>query len=207
MNTRDLDAEHAVPALMVPRFDEMERLTSNGQRFLVAANGLWLEARWDWMYLRTHVAPCPIALPYGEVTPQFRIEFDGIPEAILDEFIEAAVFRSPNRCAGWVVWNKEREEMMLKLFEGVSAGGVHLVEVRPELEEEEHIVCELRSKGRQPARFTEDDDKADVGDYKLAAVVGNCDGEVDFALRLCAAGYYLPLERSAVFRMPSEMGR
>ena len=52
MDARDVALQHSAPVVTVPRYGGFTPLVENGHRFLVTGDGLWLEARRPWMYLR-----------------------------------------------------------------------------------------------------------------------------------------------------------
>src|SRR5512143_2580712 len=102
--THPLDAAllAAMPTITVPRYGAFEPLTAPGQRLLVAANGLFLEVRREWLHA---IAECgcidaDVQLPYGSVQPQLDLPRGALPSELIDAFVEVARARLPNECAG-----------------------------------------------------------------------------------------------------------
>ena len=56
MDARDIALQQSAPVVTVPRYGGFTPLTDNGHRFLVTGDGLWLEARRPWLYLRVPLA-------------------------------------------------------------------------------------------------------------------------------------------------------
>lgn len=50
MDPRDVALQSVAPVIMVPRYSDLEPLSQNGHRFLVADDGLWLEVYRPWLY-------------------------------------------------------------------------------------------------------------------------------------------------------------
>jgi PRTRC genetic system protein A len=66
MDARDVALQQSAPVVTVPRYGGFTPLTENGHRFLVTGDGLWLEARRPWLYLRVPLvsqkaSPCRMA--------------------------------------------------------------------------------------------------------------------------------------------------
>ena len=66
MDARDVALQHSAPVVTVPRYGGFTPLAENGHRFLVTGDGLWLEARRPWLYLRVPLV-CQKSVPilYG----------------------------------------------------------------------------------------------------------------------------------------------
>lgn len=194
---RDVALQSVTPTVMVPRYTEMEELDTPGHRLLMAANGVWLEACRAWLYVRTLAALPPLVpVPYGTVTEVMRFKCGKLPKVMVTQFIEEAKARCPNECAAWVVWNQQTGAWRLQMLEETSVGPAHCEVNLPTLEDDEHLVMDLHSHGVIPegAFFSNEDNKDDKGDCKIAGVIGNLDKEVvTTAFRLCVNGLFLPL--------------
>ena len=195
MDTRDIALQQSAPVTLVPRYSAFEPMTGNGHRFLVTGDGLWLEARRPWMYLRTPlVRQRNVPMPYGVVTRELSLAFGKIPRCLVFEFFRYAAERCPDECVGWIVWNARTGDMRLERLEELSTGCSHVRYTRPLLDEDEHLVVDIHSHGRLSAFFSSEDDRDDKGEFKIAGVVGNCDqASCSTAFRLCANGLFLPL--------------
>ncbi len=200
MDSRDVALQSVMPTVMVPRYTELEELTTPGNRILIAANGVWLEVCRAWLYVRVPVAlPPRIPVPYGLVREELRFGFGKLPKAMVAQFIEQARILSPNECAAWVVWNQRANSWRLLMLEETSVGPSHVNVNLPTLEEDEHMVMDLHSHGLTEAFFSRTDNKDDRGATKVAGVIGNLNKpEVTASFRLCANGVFvsLPFESS-----------
>jgi hypothetical protein len=68
MDARDVALQQSAPVVTVPRYGGFAPLAGNGHRFLVTGDGLWLEARRPWLYLRVPlVSQKSVPMPYGWV--------------------------------------------------------------------------------------------------------------------------------------------
>lgn len=195
MDARDIALQHSAPVVTVPRYGEFESLTDDGHRFLVTSDGLWLEARRPWLYLRVPlVRQNSVPMPYGCVGRELSLAFGKIPRHLVVEFFRYAVDRCPEECVGWIVWNSITGEMRLVFMREMSSGCSHVRYERPALNDDEHLVVDMHSHGRLSAFFSTEDDRDDRGEFKIAGVVGNCDRvRCSTAFRLCANGLFLPL--------------
>jgi len=79
MDARDLALQASCPVLAVPRFGELPSM-GNGQRILVAANGMFVQVRLDWLDCIQRLAPATgFPLPYGEVQERMAFAFGRCP--------------------------------------------------------------------------------------------------------------------------------
>jgi PRTRC genetic system protein A len=193
MDARDIALQSVMPTVMVPAYSDFNELDIPGNRVLMAGNGAWLEVCRAWMYMRTQIAPLPIAVPYGQMTPKLHFPFINPPRALISQFIENAKERLPNECAAWVTWNETTGVWKLITLEDISSGEMHVESNLPVLAEGEHMVLDLHSHGKLPAFFSDEDDHDDRGECKIVGVVGNLDTDkVTAKFRICANGLFIP---------------
>ncbi|MFC3111269.1 PRTRC system protein A [Undibacterium arcticum] len=185
LNPIDTALQSVSPTLMVPKFQELESLQSNGHRFLVAADGMWLEARRPWLYMRWPlVQQTKVAMPYGVVEKALQVR--PAAQSLLLDFVQFAKQQCPLECAAWIVWNERTDEWKLVKLAPKVARNDYVAFDRPALEEGEHLIVDIHSHGRIGAFFSSTDDKDDRGEFKVAAVFGCLDGDVQAKFRLCA---------------------
>ncbi len=196
MNTIDAALQSATPTIMVPRYAKQVELTTPGHRILMAENGVWLEVCRAWFYTRIQISPTlPVPVPYGSVSETKRFGFGKIPKALVTQFIEEAKIRCPNECAAWIVWNAQTLTWQLLMLEEVFVGPEHARVNLPILEEDEFMILDLHSHALHPAYFSEQDDKDDSGECKIAGVIGNLNQEVvTTAFRFCVDGLFQTLQ-------------
>lgn len=194
MDPRDHALQAVTPTVMAPRYGAFEALASNGHRFLAASDGLWLEVRRPWLYLRKRIAEqTMVAMPYGVLTEEMQFA-ERIPRHLIEEFLKEAARRCPSECAAWITWNESTGRWRLRHLEEQSASAEHVDVIRPALPDGEHLVLDLHSHGRDSAFFSPRDDRDDHGEYKIAGVVGHVDTKPVLLLRLCAGGLFIPIE-------------
>lgn len=196
MNERDQLVQTLTPTVMVPRFETFEPLDRPGHRFLVAADGLWLEVRRSWLYARQRIARQEaVAMPYGVLAPAITFLCPPIPAAIVQQFSALARRECPSEAAGWVVWNEDTGSFVFREVEAISASAGHIRYHRPMLEAGEHLVMDWHSHGTGKAFFSGTDNGDDRGEVKVSGVLGCCDQErVDMAIRLCLLGTFIKLK-------------
>lgn len=199
MDFRDTYLQSQFPTLPAPKFAPLERLESVGHRFLVGSNGLALEVRRPWLYMRKLALKNEggLALPYGEVSEAFDLLCGPVPRSLLWQFGEQARKAGDIETAGWITWSEHtRQFRYLPLVER-RASSVEVVVDRPELAPGEHLIVDLHSHGSAPAYFSSTDDKDDRGEVKFSVVYGFCHrpdlSEFDVAARLCAIGITIPV--------------
>lgn len=195
MNAIDGALQSTTPTVMVPRYAELEELSTPGRRILMAGNGVWLEVFREWLYLRTQIAlPLPVAVPYGNVSAEVRMKFGKLPKAMVAQFIEEARARMPNECAGWIIWDESTGAWRLHMLQEISVDRDHVKMILPILGESEHLVIDIHSHGETPAFFSPTDNKDDLGGSHISGVVGCLDqASVTAKFRICADGMFVPL--------------
>jgi len=196
MDPRDIALQNATPTVMVPRFGSFEPMDEPGHRFLSASDGLWLELRRAWLYLRLPIArQNRVAMPYGSLEPVIEFVFGTLSGKLVDQFLLESREKLPNEHAAWITWNEENGNVELHTLEAINARPDLIHFHRPALDDCEHLVLDLHSHGRLPAFFSrETDDIDDRGEVKIAGVVGNIDTpQPTTAFRLCVLGMFLPL--------------
>ena len=197
MNLNPIDdaLQRVVPTVMVPRHAELEKLNTPGHRILMAGNGVWLEVRRAWLYLRVMLTlPLQIAVPYGIVKKEFCFTFGKLPKAMVAQFIEEARARMPNECAGWVIWNESTGAWRLQMLPETSVGVDHVNVNLPVLGDLEHLIVDMHSHGKLPAFFSETDNHDDRGEVKISGVIGNLNRPcITAKFRVCANGVFIPI--------------
>jgi PRTRC genetic system protein A len=193
MNPRDAILQALTPVVPVPRFEALEPGDgATGHRFLVAEDGLWIEAELPWLCARAPLAITATALPFGALKPEVRLKCGPIPRTLLHEFAEWAQDASPREVAAIITWLPRTGAFSLRSVTHES-GNSHVHWQRPRLAEGEHLVADLHSHGRYDARFSAQDDRDDAGEIKFSVVMGGCDKLVpQLAARLCLLGSYVP---------------
>ena len=188
MNHLDAYWAKQVPVSPAPAYSGFERLTAPGHRIIVARNGTFAEVVRPWLYARIRIgANNGFAMPFGELNEVLEVT-QRIPRDLLATFQAQALSAFPNETAAWVVWNEMSGYRLTPVAESEASVG-HVRFDRPILDDGEHLVLDLHSHGALPAFFSATDDEDDLGEIKLAAVVGSlAETAPTWVLRLCLLG-------------------
>ncbi|AXL49160.1 jamm isopeptidase [Paraburkholderia caffeinilytica] len=201
----------SAPTVAVPKHAQFAPLLDVGHRFLMTAEGVFVEVRRPWLHVIQQLAkhsetgPRP---PYGVVTPKIELAFGrlGVALPFVQAFAEEAQSALPNEHAAWMVWDKEKQALTYKPLHVSSTSPDEIKFDRPVLEPHESLAIDLHSHGAAPAYFSPKDDKDDAGEVKISAVLGGLGdgGTPSVAFRLCVLGMVIPLKVpvSAVFKVP-----
>jgi PRTRC genetic system protein A len=100
------------PTLMQPLHGEALPKPEIGKhRFVIAGDGVYVEAINSVLEVRLSVAKSAIKLPYGQIgAVGVRLVHGQIPKRILQDVCEKTFLCAPNEWAGLVVWDKIRKE-------------------------------------------------------------------------------------------------
>lgn len=190
---RDAILQRHSPLVPVGRYTCLVPLYAPGHRYLAASDGLWLEVRRPWLYLRQQIAASEIPLPYGDVGALLRFEWERWElDRLVERFRRDAELALPAECAGWGVWNAALRQLEYRPIDPTDATPGSVTFERPRLLGHEHFAVDLHSHGRLAAGFSSTDDADDAGEVKLAIVVGELDRrEPSYAARVCAHGLFL----------------
>jgi PRTRC genetic system protein A len=192
MNALDATLQRSFPSVMVPRNEAVIPLVGQGERLLVAANGVYLEIVRPWIHLIRRVAQYEFetAIPYGNVSEKTELHCGPVPAELIGQFLGVTRKALPNESGAWVVWNANSRLFRLLELPVISSSTRHLGYDRPPLEEGDCLVVDCHSHGKGPAFFSPKDDADDQHDVKFALVLGNCHRKPSTALRLCAKGLF-----------------
>ena len=188
---RDAALQSACPTLAAPRFGALPGML-NGQRIVVAANGVYLQVKLDWLDCTLLLSGMPAVppLPYGRLEERIQFTFGVIPLRLLEAFIEAGRAGLPHEIAGGLIYSCRTGELRLQIYEALSATSDRIRYRMPELEADETIAVDLHTHGRLPAFFSPIDDRDDQG-IKVAGVFGELHSDTpSAAFRLAVNGYY-----------------
>lgn len=189
---RDFALLGSTPALMQPRFGALSPLVA-GHRYLVGRGGLYVEARSAVMHAVSCVAPSPVALPFGEVTPFLKLPEGGLPRGLIADAVVRARACVPDEWAGVIVYDGSGYRMLEPEVLSRSAG--HVSYERSGIEEAT-VVVDLHSHGAGAAFFSAQDDEDDTerGGFYLALVLGEVTAaQVSVAARLVVHGHFAPV--------------
>ena len=190
------------PTLMVPQKSELPECKSGQTRFLMAADGLYLETRTEWGGLVRKLWDCPrlIPLPYGKVEEKddfIVVLHDKVMPIVSGVMIpEAAKYAEQGKeWAGFVVWNGSDFVPWTEEFNATASAVDFLSQGAANLPEGLSLVADIHSHWKGSPFFSKDDNASDNGRIKIAVVLGNYrvkDNKpvFDWKARYCVEGFF-----------------
>lgn len=166
-------------------------LQEDGDRLLLANNGLFMEVRRPWIEGTVKIAPAlPVSVPWGAANQSVRLLCGIPPDFLLKEFLSFARQHDPIECGAILTW-KETGEWRIRYLESEFADEDHLSFVRPTLNDGEHFVVDIHSHGRHAANFSHTDNKQDsIGELKISGVFGCVSSsQLRSVWRICFNGF------------------
>jgi len=207
IDPRDAALQKTCPTIAAPKFGTLSDM-DNGQRVIVAANGVFVQVKLDWLDCILRIAeiePVP-PLPYGTVQERIHFAFGVIPVRLLNEFVEAGRARLPNEVAGGLIYSGRTGGLRLQVYDALQTSPDGIDYRMPSLQADESIAIDLHTHGRSPAFWSPTDNRDDSG-VKVAGVFGHLHhARPSAAFRLAVNGYYQalrhPWETPQVGTMP-----
>ncbi|MCL1961276.1 MAG: PRTRC system protein A [Desulfovibrionaceae bacterium] len=171
MDPRDTALQSSCPVLAAPRFGPLPDMT-NGQRLIVAGNGLFVQVRLDWLdCVQCLTPPVGLPLPYGTVEERLKFSFGVLPIRLIEAFVQAGRQGLPDEVAGVLIYRRGTRGLRLALCEPLYASPGRIEYRRPALEADETVAVDLHTHGRGLPFWSGDDDRDDQG-IKVAGVFG-----------------------------------
>lgn len=191
----DLVLQRRAPVVTVPFLGEFIPLEADGHRFLLARDGLWIEARSRWLHVIWPLAQQrQVLIPAGELRQQVTLAFGDEARQLIMRFVDEARIAHPNEVGAICVWDDRTRMMKLMPTQTLSAGVGHLRYRRPMLAEHEQVAIDLHSHGPLGTDFS-DTDVADTGaEVVLCGVVGRLPDATELNLALFVCGLQIPVK-------------
>lgn len=195
LNPIDKALQQAVPTIMVPAHQELCPMQDYGHRYLIAADGIWVEVLRPWLHATWPVAlQSSVAMPYGTLSRKVKFSFQKLPIDLISRFCSEARAASPVEHGTWITWNSQSGEFRYRGLDITHASEDELNYIRPALDEDESLVLDLHSHGEGEAYFSPKDNRDDAGEVKIAGCIGLCDQSIqEQAYRLCLLGIFIPI--------------
>jgi PRTRC genetic system protein A len=193
MDKLDSILQELCPTVMVPKYSELPELAIGNRRYLMAADGLWLETRQPWGRFRLPLWESPVSLPYGSVKKMFCME--SIHDSLIYECYKMALIKAYDRkeWAGWITWDAETGYVYTPL-EVINESIERIDFRRPILPTGSFLVMDLHSHPFDMDAFSEDDDIDNCGGVYIAGVVSfNKNFEPVLTKRLCIEGHFFDI--------------
>jgi PRTRC genetic system protein A len=193
MDMRDSALHAACPVIAAPRFGAMPGMT-NGQRIILAANGVFVQVKLDWLDCIQRLSPAlPIPLPYGTIEERLAFSFGVLPIRLIEAFIEAGRRGLPNEVAGALIYSRRGQHLRLALCEAVAASPGRIDYRMPPMDADETLAVDLHTHGHGRPFWSDTDDRDDQG-IKVAGVLGHLHQLKPRArFRLVINGWFRPL--------------
>ena len=193
MDVRDIALQAACPVIAAPRFGPLPDMV-NGQRIILAANGVFVQVKLDWLDCIQRLSPAlPIPLPYGGIEERLTFTFGVLPIRLIEAFIEAGRRGLPNEVAGALIYSRRSRSLRLALCEPLDVSP-HQIDYRvPAMDADETLAVDLHTHGHGLPFWSAKDDRDDQG-IKVAGVLGCLHQPKPSALfRLAVNGRFHPL--------------
>lgn len=195
MDKRDEALQRSCPTISAPRYSALESVQSNGERIVLAKNGVFLEVRRSWAHFIRKVGDLNVVVPFGEISEQTTLTMPSIPRALIAEFISWAQEDAGIEIGANIVWSEGTGQFRLVRSESIDAGPGHLKYRIPPLDIQDHIIVDCHSHSSFSAFFSAEDNRDDAHAVKFAFVVGNCNSnKPSTAMRLCVKGVFTDID-------------
>jgi len=195
MDKRDIALQLQCPVVPVPKYSDLDRSMTAGERVLLASNGLFLESTRRWGRFVRKVGSVDTVLPFGQITESQELYCGPIPRSLILTFNEIAGLRSDVEIGASIIWNETTGQFRLVESTAIHATHSSLTQSIPPLGVGDHLVIDCHSHSRHGAFFSATDDLDDQNAVKFAYVVGHCHRPVkSTTMRLCVRGHYTKLD-------------
>ena len=193
MDVRDLALQAACPVTAAPCFGPLPDM-ANGQRIIIAANGIFVQVKLDWLDCIERLSPAlPIPLPYGNVEERLAFSFGALPIRLIEDFIAAGRRGLPNEVAGALIYARRNRSLRLALCEPIAVSPERIDYRVPAMDADETLAVDLHTHGYGRPFWSDKDDGDDQG-IKVAGVFGGLHQLKPQALfRLVVNGRFRPL--------------
>jgi len=194
-DTRDQAICRMTPTLMVPVYGELPQLERGHNRFLMARDGMYVEALTEALWMRFRIAPVEHPLPYGEITTQIMLMGGSVPKELRDIVIEDAMRAAPDEYAAALLYHPDSGyELHRPPVQSVSGG--HITYDHTGYDEQQ-LAIDIHSHGHGDAYFSSTDDAADRLGVNLSIVLGRCESMFTMTAqaRACMRGHFYNLEK------------
>lgn len=192
LDKKDRIMQKACPTVMVPAHSPLPGIATGNYRFLMAYDGLWIEARTGWGHFRCPLWISPRPLPYGTLESITELTGGSFPTDLIElcrkEAFEKA--RTRKEWAGWIIWSEDTGYEYLSL-EILQETGISIQYRYPGLPSGTWLAMDLHSHPFDMARFSDTDDHDDRGGIHYSGVFSfDADLRSNLTLRLCLEGFF-----------------
>lgn len=183
------------PSLMAPRFGELPPIEVGQRRFVVGADGLYVQARSRSLNVSLRLSETP-AMPYGSVAEYVEMAGGLIPASIRDDLFAEAVRHCPDEWASVVVFDHDAEcyRRVQPTVESVSSG--HISYQTADYDDDD-LCLDVHTHARGAAYFSTTDNVSDSQHaLHLSVVIGRCDSRetIEIKTRICVYGQFINVQ-------------
>ena len=160
------------PVLPMPRYGDLPALEPGERRYVIANDGVYVQARTLALKVCARIAPTP-PLPFGALTPRVELSGGLLPHSIFTRMCAEALAESPNEWAALVHWDGASRQ-----YEWTATEARHRSTNRLAYDsaarDESCLVVDAHSHGAAPPFFSSTDDASDRYGVYFACVLGCC---------------------------------
>ena len=169
-DSRDVALIDATPIVAAPIYGTLTPVAIDTYRFVMAADGLYIEARSRALAIRSHLTTT-FGMPYGWVFPMVDL-VAAIPASMHADVLACLQRQLPNEGACGVVFNHDTGayELVEPVINHQSSS--HIDYQRIAEDASRTLVVDVHSHGHHEAYFSEIDDDDDIDGIYLAVVFG-----------------------------------
>lgn len=192
---KDAAISATCPVVGAPTHGQLVDLVSGQRRYIVATDGLYIEARSDVLHVcqRIEAFEADTVTWAGAVKPFIRVLCRPVPRKLFADLIDRAEAATPTEMAALVVAGESGWEIH---DPGVqSASATHVTYGDLTLEQEPLLLIDAHSHGEGRAYFSQTDDASDRGRQgpHISVVFGRCHADIRYVSRLCVGQHLITL--------------
>lgn len=160
------------PAIMMPKFSALPELAIGHRRYVVARDGLYVQARTEALRLTIRREAFRRPLPYGVLPESVEMAVGLIPGDLYRDLCRRAVAAFPLEWAAFVILDEGRYRIVEPPC--LISSSVGHISYRLDGIDESKVVLDIHSHGRFEAFFSDTDDESDGDGIRFASVLGRC---------------------------------
>lgn len=159
VDPRDLALQRALPTLPVPRYGLLPELEPGRVRYLLAGNGLFVEARSNVLHVRLPVESFTAArLPYGLLESFVRAPAMPLGRDLLDEMVRLARADLPAEWAGLILGTASAGQLHVPTVNRASPA---FIQYQSGSYDPLDVLADVHSHGHAASFFSSQDDRDD----------------------------------------------
>lgn len=192
LSVLDRAIQAQVPLEYAPIKSPYIPLQTNGRRYVLAKDGLYLEYKTEWLHIlkRVSVMEGLHQSPFGEITEFCKIHNTQSLMKAVSLFAIQSKGDEIERGA-YVMFDKNTAKYLTTELVALDSGQSHLRYQSAPLQENHLLVGDIHTHGFSDSFFSPTDNADDAKGYKMAFVIGNLDKEkFTTKARICLGGVF-----------------